>query len=197
MPTNSRMSVLMTWSILSVCSGIDVCAAAETWVNDSGAFIEENGIVIVEAESGEIGGDWVYYDNADLHDKLSSFTGDGFLRFEGNKTSSGPPADPITYKIRITKPGSYKVYLRGMAMSPGAGDQSNDCYIKTNGQSGALGQDKKFYIAGQKQRSFQWIEKLNVGGHNVIFPEYELSVGLHEFVVSGRSKYFVLGLTQK
>ena len=63
------------------------------------AFIEQNGMVIINAESVPIASPWKFEKN------VAGYTGPGFLRFDGNSVYGGDPVGQLSYFIKIETPG--------------------------------------------------------------------------------------------
>jgi hypothetical protein len=157
------------------------------------SYAEQDGLVVVEAESGTIEGNWKIYTQQEDLDFLSGFSGEGCIRFLGNTEVSGPPDSPITYRIKIQTPGFYRLKMRAIEapLETEEGDKANDCYLKLEGASDWLGEFTKFVLLGD---SFQW--NWNVLGeprhHEFEPPEYKLDKGEYVVAIAGRSKNFII-----
>lgn len=163
-----------------------------------GVFLEQNGIVAMEAESSSPNGDWDLATSQQLTDRYSGYKGTGVMLFNG-RTEDGSGSgygSMLSYKFYVSNPGNYRPYMRGMAWSSGAHDLANDVFIQMVGQSGAEGDVNKFFIRGYVQQAWHWMGTnhtdgdMELGHHNFYAPVYNLGVGEHEFRVYGRSKNF-------
>ncbi len=186
-------------------SHLDSVSVAPPAVAPSGTYVEENGLVIMEAEntSSDLG-QW------QTQTQYANFTGDSYLQFTGNNTASGPPNSPLEYRFKINRPGLYLLDLR-MARDTTNGqpsDHSNDAYVRvegdycpgpnpgnTHGDDAPLSMLKsntKFF--GGSANSFVWAagNRLDPGGHmNKRVAVYDFKAGEeYLLVVSGRSKFF-------
>ena len=111
------------WESIEICSADDSPISCE---GASGAFIERDGLVIIEAESA----DGYEAKGFKLYTKSvgSSPTGDGFLRYEGpNNMGANVEANTLKYKVQINNPGEYNFVWRNVR-DPNAetGDANND-----------------------------------------------------------------------
>ena len=73
---------------------------ADRRLQDNPAFIEQNGMVIINAESVPLVSPWKFESN------VAGYTGPGFLRFDGNSVYGGDPVGQLSYFIKIETPGS-------------------------------------------------------------------------------------------
>lgn len=103
-------------------------------------FQEENGRVIIDADSTEspLNGDrdhpW------EKRTFLASYTGEYYVQFNGNRPTNGPPRSPLEYTFQINDGGEYHLHLHcakavngdvpGVQIDP---DWSNDCFVKLEG----------------------------------------------------------------
>ncbi|MBD3243371.1 MAG: hypothetical protein GF331_22465 [Chitinivibrionales bacterium] len=163
----------------------------------AGAWYERDGIIILEAEDTDSDlGEWVRYTNADNpYTFASGWAGDGYIFFTGNSNPGGPVNSELRYKLFINNPGTYRLHLRGMetGLEGAAGDETNDCYVKMTGQStdDCEGVFTKWVLLGSP-REWSWNTTLECGHHNFVKTNYELSAGVHEFWIAGRSKNFAI-----
>lgn len=157
------------------------------------AFSDIGGKVIIEPEAMSPGGSWVVWRDHISYPFLEGFSGTGCIQFTGNSEVSGPADSPITIPFTIKKAGKYSLAIKGLEapLETHEGDKANDCYVRLNGQDGWEGQDIKHVLLGP---SYEW--SWNVKGepehHDFHYPEYELDEGVHELVISGRSKNFFI-----
>ena len=160
---------------------------------DLEGITEENGgYVVLEAESTDMVGKWIELDSPTVNG-TNGFTGNGYIRYTGNTEVNGPANDVLTYKIRINNPGNYKLIIRGLEapIETGEGDKANDCYVRMVGQSGNLGKFNKHVLLGNSYQ-WSWNVKAEFSHHTFTQPIYNLSAGVHEFQVAGRSKNFFI-----
>ncbi|MDQ8198650.1 hypothetical protein QEH56_10845 [Pelagicoccus enzymogenes] len=178
-------------------------------------YHESNGIVIMEAENTASPlGQWIK-ESSD-----PNFTGEGYLRFDGNIYTHGPAISPLEYQFRIHTPGLYYLQLRCAETNQTIDgehrdDVSNDCYVRVDGDYEAspeagnnhtddaplslLKSNTKFF-GGKNDGSFVWQGgyennfqgRLDPGGHqNKRVAIYNFKAGeTYTLVIHGRSKAF-------
>ena len=156
----------------------------------SGVTEENDGYVVLEAEDANMTGKWLRKTAADVKG-TGGFTGSGYIRYTGNNEASGPANDVLTYKIKINNPGKYKFAMRGLEapIETGEGDKANDCYVRIKGQPGNYGAFHKHVLLGNSYQ-WSWNIKAEFTHHSFSQPIYDLSAGIHEFQIAGRSKNF-------
>ncbi|MGJ8644087.1 MAG: hypothetical protein ACSHX9_11805 [Luteolibacter sp.] len=177
---------MKTYFILPLALIALPCQAADP------VFIEDDGIVVMEAESTDSKlGKWKKKTN------IEGFTGECHIEFTGNKPESGPAVSPLTYKFKITKEGKYSLVIRAhKRLESERQDISNDCYVALKGNFESTGKtpmkllenDTKLF--GGTAEGWGWTQKLDEG-HKKFPAEYSLKSGeTYELTVSGRSKNF-------
>lgn len=176
------------WIVVARKSGMDDLSGKGTSV-----YTEQDGIVEIEAESATTQGQWIFHANSEERAFISGYSGPGCIQFIGNTEVSGPADSPLVYKIKISNPGSYSIGIRALEapLETGEGDKANDCYVYIAGQRGWEGKTVKHVLLGD---SFQWSwnVKAEPAHHDFHYPEYELSPGICELVIAGRSKNFFI-----
>ncbi len=103
---------------------------------DPGNFIfnEENGLVLVEFEDVAFSDEWVLKNNG------NSFSGEGFLVWEGAQYLNAPGNGLLTYKIRINNPGTYRFHWFNAIMAGNNGTEHNDSWLRFNDADDFYGQ---------------------------------------------------------
>lgn len=169
-------------------------------------FEEQGGLVVMEAESAPAPtGFWLG------KTKLKDYTGKGYIEFNGNKPTSGPPNSPLVYTFKINQAGLYYLHMRASREDRGQRkDYSNDCYVRVIGDFGAgpnqgqghgkdaslkdLTSNNKFF--GGTVEKFSWFSgnHLDLGGEkNKRVAVYDFKAGKkYALVISGRSKFFAI-----
>lgn len=152
-------------------------------------FTETDGYVCIEAEAVTPQGNWEVHTSTATYDFIGGFTGDGCIQFTGNTEAGGSANSPIEYTIKITNPGTYlfKMRLFEGHIDNTLEDQSNDVYVRMNGQADWLGQDTKC-VTMAEGRQWSWTGALEPSHHDFHPANYSLDAGEHTFVLSGRSK---------
>jgi len=148
----------------------------------------------MEAESVPTISPWVFENTG-----APGYTGNGFIRFDGNSVYGGSPNGMLSYFIQIENPGTYRMMMRLRKYGGDDGHIGNDFYVRMPGQKDYLGEITKAFMRGSlPNNSWQWATKLAVDHDAGIFlvPRYDFSTpGLYELQVWGRSKdLYVVGL---
>jgi len=182
--------------------------SSPTSSEDNGVFVEQDGLVIIEAESTRSNLDeWLE------KTQVSGFTGASYIEFTGNSPLNGPPTSPLQYTFSINRGGLYffhmhvareTVEINGETRT----DVANDGFIRLDGEYGEgpnagdshgdhaplvnLKEDTKYF--GGNDNRFVWAtgNRLDLGGHtNKRVPVYDLKAGeTYTFVLHGRSQLF-------
>ncbi|MEO1444619.1 MAG: hypothetical protein AAFV33_29780, partial [Chloroflexota bacterium] len=105
-----------------------------------GAFIEENGIVVIEMESApETPGDWKIGPSGDITsaniDDEGQATGGQYLVWEGTQFFDTPGNGTITYPIQINTPGTYQFNWRTQVGIGTNTTEHNDTWLKIEADS--------------------------------------------------------------
>ena len=166
------------------------------------AFVEKNGIVMIEAESGNLPSQWKKRTN------ISGAQGSGHIEFTGTSTFDSYRAPKIKYPVKISKTGEYTLALRcrnGIGASgpksknvDSGANQMNDCWIEI--------EEAKSYKIGDYKLNSQipkvWVQSKNDWSWDS-FGEYDedfnstikatfSKAGTYNITLGGRSKGFVV-----
>ncbi|MFK7847185.1 MAG: T9SS type A sorting domain-containing protein [Rhodothermales bacterium] len=149
----------------------------------AGAFIEDNGLVVMEVESVERPFNWKFETIEE------GFTGDGYLRYIGANHFNEPGFDILEFDVVITNPGEYKMFLWSSHIDAPEPDQNNDAWTKMDD-----GEWTKTVHPGVRQEEgftfhTQWVTFVD-GVETFSEPTYQLDAGVHTFYISGRSWSF-------
>ncbi|MEM6527317.1 MAG: Ig-like domain-containing protein [Chloroflexota bacterium] len=178
-------------------------------------FFEEDGLVVIEAESQPAAGDW------NLETTISGFTNSGYLQWDGNNFFDSPGNGLIEYKIRINNPGRYRFTMR--SRNPTAnGTEHNDLWLRFpdaeafygyrsqinefvyprgNGR-GPNGTDQTPYPEGNSgdgwlkafmntPNTWHWAAATSDGEGHLIYAEFDRAA-TYTMQISGRSKLFII-----
>ncbi len=111
---------------------------AGTGSGTAGAFIEENGIVVIEMESTDnLPGSWVNAENATSPNIVDAgnATGGDFIVWEGSQFLASPGNGLISYPIEITTTGTYKFQWRTQVGNGTNFTDHNDTWLKIEGDA--------------------------------------------------------------
>lgn len=103
---------------------------------DPGNFIfnEENGLVLVEFEDVPYSDDWA------LKSAGNSFSGQGYLVWEGAQYFNQPGNGLLTYTIKINNPGTYRFHWFNSITAGNDGTEHNDSWLRFNDADDFYGQ---------------------------------------------------------
>lgn len=103
---------------------------------DPGNFVfnEENGLVLVEFEKTAYSDSWA------LKAAGNSFSGDGYLVWEGSQYLNQPGNGLLTYSIKITNPGTYRFHWFNAITAGNNGTEHNDSWLRFNDADDFYGQ---------------------------------------------------------
>ena len=140
-----------------------------------GVYQEQGGLLVVEFESTDAGGQW-------KHEKLvPGHTGTGYIRWDGPDHFGSPGHDPFAVDFDIYDGGIYAFRIRNHHDHPDSTEE-NDVWVRLDGGPWV----KTF--SGVKD---QWTWATNHEFHDDKPPaEYDLSPGRHRIEFSGRSHNF-------
>ena len=175
----------------------------------SGAYQEQNGLVVIETESGSYPNGWrLMPNNEDAnHPAFSGATGGQYLQYDGGNKLNNPGNDVIEYQVEIAKAGTYQFQWRSRIGFGSNSTEHNDSWLKINAddfyaQKGnsvvyPKGSGKqptpegaggggwfKVYLSGST--SWTWSTKTFDNNAHDIFATFN-SPGVYTVQVSGRS----------
>ncbi|QBG46738.1 hypothetical protein EGM51_04750 [Verrucomicrobia bacterium S94] len=170
-----------------------------------GVWIENNGIVVIEPEHGELHEDWVVQPSTYLDDPtMAGSMGDGWIEWNGAQKFSTTLDDALangisTFRFEIKTAGDYTFRWRSKQYDDvEAGDAGNDTYVKfetgtplpmtaNDGSTQTITKFTKVWV--QSQASWSWNTSFEpVHGVFVTNPKVHYDAGIHEIKIAGRSK---------
>jgi hypothetical protein len=162
------------------CAAAAAVAAAALLASASAQviFIEQNGIVVGEAENADTPSNWP------KENSTGGFTGTGYIRYAGPQTFNNPPnSQTVSYTIDIATPGTWKFQMRSRKDGP-VHDAQNDTWVRMDN-----GPWVKHFTEGLNSTG-QWT--FNTLAEPLLRPpfvvqEYNLSAGRHTLQFAGRS----------
>ena len=107
----------------------------------SGAFIEQNGLVVIEMEStSSLPGSWesaTTYSASTSPDisNLGSATGGDFIVWQGGQFLGSPGNGSISYPVKINAPGTYRFQWRSQVGNGSSSTEHNDTWLKIEADS--------------------------------------------------------------
>jgi len=180
-------SSIATSNPISPVAPIDVSAGSDP------VFVEDNGLIVVEAESILLtsGDDSLLWQR---ETDLDGFYGDSFVRFTGNSPSNGKPDGRRSLYFLISHPGQYQLAIRSWKNNTQHDDYSNDCYSRLIGAEGFRGIWTKTYN-GFKPNVWTWstthypAKRFDM---EPMAPVYNLTQApaVYELQLAGRSQHY-------
>ncbi|NIJ45522.1 hypothetical protein FHR24_001990 [Wenyingzhuangia heitensis] len=168
-------------------------------------FLEENGLLIMEAESTKSDyGKWVF------ETTTPDFKGTGYLRYNGPFSGSSP----LSYTFKIKNSGIYRLMIRNSKPEGVESDANNDCFIRMEGDftagtidscvnnsekssksTSVLKQDKKFFGVGGtgEFKNPAGIMDLGHGNDKKLWATYNFKAdNIYTLVITGRSSKYCI-----
>ncbi|MDA8587016.1 Ig-like domain-containing protein [Rhodobacteraceae bacterium] len=105
---------------------------------ENGVFVESGGLLVIEAESGELNSNWRDIDSYSLQASPNlgnpdAATGDDFIVWQGSQVfNSVRSGNIIEYDFYIENPGTYAFQWRSQVSNGGNSTEHNDSWLKTN-----------------------------------------------------------------
>ena len=135
----------------------------------------------MEAESVPVTAPWKF------EESLDDFTGSGYIRFDGNSVTGGPPDGFLSYHFLIQTEGEYFMTFRSEKNFTDDGTLSNDCYTKLiDTTSGNTLYDFTKTYAGGGPNQWNWNLNFDLENGDKPVPSFDLAKGQYELVVAGR-----------
>jgi hypothetical protein len=140
------------------------------------AFVERDGIVVMEAESASYDSQWI------LETKAKGFSGNGYLTWNGENMFEKQGVGTLTFQVFVHNPGVYYLQLHNFHDHPDR-TENNDLYTSVNG-----GDWIKTY--SHINNEWTWHTGFDINHIWGRLPKFELKAGLNTIQFSGRSKGF-------
>ena len=144
----------------------------------SGAWIEQNGLVVIEAENIDLVPDWV------TESSDNGFKGSGYIRWDGPDFFGTPGNGVIAIPFKVNAAGNYYVKLRMSHLGAPKGDQWNDAWMKMNDGGTFV---KAVHPSTYKDDGFTFHTTLEPRGGVFEPPLYNIPAGENTLYLSGRS----------
>ena len=170
-------------------------------------FLEENGLLVIEAENTDINGEWM------LANDTSGFTGRGYIQWHGENLFSKPGQDINSYKIQINNPGIYRFQWRSHINEGNNQTESNDAWLripdaedfyaekngnrlypKGSGKSpnpNGAGSNGWFKVYMNQKQRWSWQARTSDHDAHNIFVLFD-NQGIYTVEIAGRSRGFAI-----
>jgi|AntRauTorcE11897_2_1112592.scaffolds.fasta_scaffold15458_2 hypothetical protein len=143
--------------------------------SDQGILVEEDGMVVVEAEFSTLSEGWV------LQNKIEGYSGEGYLTWMLPTNTQAQGQGLLSYPFKISQPGNYTVKIRNYHDCEDF-TECNDIFAKMNEGSW----EKNF---NHTLSEWDWDSRQDIE-HVFSDATYELKAGTHTLYLSGRSQDF-------
>lgn len=149
----------------------------------TGAFKEENGIVVVDLESEDVVPDW------QLKNSISGAKGSGYFEWGGSNFFNSPGNSVLTYQVEIETPGNYELRWRSRIAVGSSNSEHNDSWVQfptgvnVSGEEPLSGQWTKVYT--NQLGKWSWVS-LTADEQTAPVRQF-FEAGVHEVKISGRS----------
>lgn len=98
-------------------------------------FNESNGLIVAEFEDAHFSGDWNLKSDGD------TYSGEGYMVWEGDQHLGNPGNGTATFKIKITNPGTYRFMWNSAVKTGDSGTDHNDSWLRFNDADDFYGQN--------------------------------------------------------
>ncbi|MGL1936558.1 MAG: DUF5060 domain-containing protein [Fibrobacterales bacterium] len=158
--------------------------SSEIEVVSDGAYKEEGGLVVIEAESAQLSGKW------QQESALAGYTGEGYIVYRTDATNFDPSLESaqVTYPFYISTPGEYRIKIRNYIPNDDM-TEMNDMFLKVDGNTSW----KSF---SHTTWAWNWEFMHDDGDENFFEPDYSFTEGEHQLTIIGRSDGFALDRIQ-
>lgn len=170
--TIGRLSRALARTALAAASTAALAAAQNE------VYRAENGLLVIEMESGHASGQWR------TETSIPGYTGDSYLRWDGPNYFSEPGHDVMAFEFELPEGGRYHFRIRNRHDHPDSTEE-NDVWTRMDG-----GQWLKTFSWQRGQWTFATQHEFNE--HHKPPAEYQLTSGRHTIEFSGRSHNFML-----
>ena len=157
-------------------AAVTLAALSGAALAQDGPFLPEDGLVVIEFESGDASGDWTQSTS------ISGYTGTGYLRWDGPNHFHTPGHDVFGFDFQIDDPGRYHFRIRNRHDHPDS-TEANDVWVRMDG-----GQWVK--VCSWQRGQWTWATQHEFSHHDKPWAEYQLGAGVHRIEFSGRSHDF-------
>ncbi|MEM9380194.1 MAG: DUF5060 domain-containing protein [Planctomycetota bacterium] len=159
-------------------AAVALAALSGAALAQDGPFLPEDGLVVIEFESGDASGDWT---ETSQH---SGHTGTGYLRWDGPNHFHVPGHDIFGFDFQIDDPGRYHFRIRNRHDHPDS-TEANDVWVRMDG-------GPWIKVFSWQRGQWTWATQHEFSHDDKPWAEYQLGAGLHRIEFSGRSHDFMI-----
>lgn len=143
-----------------------------------GHFIAQDGLVVIEMESGDPAGSW------STETTIPGYAGSSYIRWDGPNLFSQPGSDIFGFDFQIDEPGRYHFRLHNRHDHPDS-TEANDVWVRMDGGTWVK-------VFSWQRGQWTWTTQHEFDHHNKPPAEYDLTPGIHRIEFSGRSHDFMI-----
>jgi hypothetical protein len=173
--TGARAGAVRTFT-LGFAVTLVAALSASSAIADGGVYQEQDGLLVIEFESANPGGDWSF------EQTVTEYTGTGYQRWNGPNLFSSPGHGTFGFDFHIHNPATYDFRIRNYHDHPDSTEE-NDVWVSLDG-----GPWIKVFSGVNNQ--WTWATNHELSETNKPLASYELSAGQHRIEFSGRSYNF-------
>ncbi|TDJ70505.1 MAG: DUF5060 domain-containing protein [Planctomycetota bacterium] len=165
----ARRGIGFTWLAIALAAPLGIA---------DGVYQEEGGLLVMEMESANPGGQWIHETD------FAGFTGSAYVRWDGANYFNDPGHDVFEFEFEIHQPGTYQLRIRNRHEDADSSEE-NDVWVRMDGGSWV----KAF---SGDNNGWNWLTNHDFSSSNKPPAEYDLSAGHHVIAFSGRSTNFMM-----
>lgn len=158
-------------------AALGLAFAASTFAQE-GPYLAQDGLLVIEMESGSPAGSWR------LETALGGYAGASYARWDGPNLFTEPANDIFGFDFQIDQPGRYHFRLHNRHEHPDS-TEANDVWVRLDGGPWI----KTF---SWQRGMWTWATQHEFSHDDKPPAEYQLGAGLHRIEFSGRSHDFMI-----
>ena len=183
LPRAQSLSSIVVLASLTACSGgggldggSDPGAPPQGDNVTAGAYMPDDGLVVIEFESGAAAGSWA------SETSLTGFAGSSYLTWRGPTNYNTPGVDEFGFDFWVEDAGSYAFRIHNRHDFADSTEE-NDCWVRMD--DGAW-----VKVFSWQRGQWTWVTNHEFSSSNKPEAAYQLSAGNHRIEFSGRSAGF-------
>ena len=153
-------------------------ATAQAAIAQDGPFIAQDGLLVIEMESGDPTGSW------EAETALGGHTGSSYIRWDGPNLFHQPGSDIFGFDFELEEAGRYHFRLHNRHDHPDS-TEANDVWVRMDGGAWVK-------VFSWQRGQWTWTTQHEFDHHTKPPAEYQLTAGSHRIEFSGRSHDFMI-----
>lgn len=167
----------LNWTSGLRAAALTLVTAAAATAQD-GPFIAQDGLLVIEMESGGAAGSW------ENESAIGGYAGSSYIRWDGPNLFNQPGSDIFGFDFELQEEGRYHFRLHNRHDHPDS-TEANDVWVRMDG--GAW-----IKVFSWQRGRWTWATQHEFDHHDKPPAEYQLSAGSHRIEFSGRSHDFMI-----